>query len=217
MVLLFLATGLLAGAALVVLLTWTRLDPHLRFWPAPSHWSWQSLLFWSLFRILNIATFALAALDWRPWEGWSADRLLGGAVALTGGMLYALACYALGRGNLYCGRDGLVTQGIYRWTRNPQYAAAIPAFLGLALASHSWGALALTILLTATFMLMALAEEPWLEATYAEDYRAYRRSVARFYNWSEAVQCARANLSRLSIISKSGLPVFEKNDAKTKG
>lgn len=131
-----LALGGAAGVTLIGLLIWTSLDPNRSFWPAPSHWSWQSLLFWGLFRTLNISALALAAIDWQTWHGLSADRLVGGAVALLGGGLYLAACYALGRGNLYCGKDGLVTHGMYRWTRNPQYATAIPAYLGLALASH---------------------------------------------------------------------------------
>jgi protein-S-isoprenylcysteine O-methyltransferase Ste14 len=206
MLLPLLAIGAVAGVALIVLLTWTRLDPALRFWPAPRHRSWQSVLFWTLFRTLNVAALAVAALGWQRWDGLSPDRLLGAAVAVAGGVLYGLACYALGRSNLYCGQDGLVTQGIYRWTRNPQYATAIPAFLGLALASRSCGALALAVVLAAVFVLMALAEEPWLEAAYGEEYLAYRRRVARFWNWSEAASFARTNLARLERALKEAWP-----------
>ncbi len=206
MLLPLLAIGAVTGVALIVLLTWTRLDPALRFWPAPRHRSWQSVLFWTLFRTLNVAALAVAALGWERWDGLSPDRLLGAAVAVEGGALYGLACYALGRSNLYCGQDGLVTQGIYRWTRNPQYATAIPAFLGLALASRSWGALALAVVLAAVFVLMALAEEPWLEAAYGEEYLAYRRRVARFWNWSEAASFARTNLARLERALKEAWP-----------
>jgi protein-S-isoprenylcysteine O-methyltransferase Ste14 len=206
MLLPLLAIGAVAGVALIVLLTWTRLDPALRFWPAPRRRSWQSVLFWTLFRTLNVAALAVAALGWERWDGLSPDRLLGAAVAVAGGALYGLACYALGRSNLYCGQDGLVTQGIYRWTRNPQYATAIPAFLGLALASRSCGALALAVVLAAVFVLMALAEEPWLEAAYGEEYLAYRRRVARFWNWSEAASFARTNLARLERALKEAWP-----------
>ncbi len=206
MAFLLLATGLAAAAILIPLLAWTRLRPAVRFWPAPSHWSWQSLLFWALFRALNIAALLLAVTDWRAWQSVSPDRLFGAAVAVAGAALYLLACYALGRDNLYCGRDGLVTHGMYRWSRNPQYATAIPAYLGLALASRSWGALLLALLLTATFSLMALAEEPWLEAAYGDDYRAYRRRVARFWNWREAQRVAKTELSRVERLLKEARP-----------
>lgn len=192
-----LATGVAAGVTLILFLIWTRLHPALRFWPTPRPLGWQSLLFWTLFRTLNISALTLAALDWQPWKAVSPERGLGVALAIAAAALYGTACYALGRGNLYCGVDGLVTGGIYRWTRNPQYATAIPAYLGLALASYSLGALVLALLLAFTFLLMALAEEPWLETAYGDEYRAYRRRVARFYNWRQALIILKTEGSRL--------------------
>lgn len=201
------AAGAIAGATLILLLLVTRLHPgDLRIWPPPTPWGWQSLLFWSLFRVLNITALMLAVLDWRPWAGLSPERWLGLGIALAGAGLYGFACWALGRGNLYCGREGLVTHGIYRWTRNPQYATAIPAYLGVAIASHSWGALALALLLALTFALMALAEEPWLEAAYGEQYRAYRRRVARFYHWRRALALLRGERTRLERALKEARP-----------
>jgi protein-S-isoprenylcysteine O-methyltransferase Ste14 len=201
-----LAIAAAAGVILILLTFLTRIYQDLRFWPTPKPWGWQSLLFWTLFRTLNLTTFALAALDWQRWQGLPPDRLFGAGVAITGAVPYGLSCYALGRGNVYCGRDGLVTKGIYRWTRNPQYATAIPAYLGLALASYSLGALILAVLLTITFSLMALAEEPWLEAAYGEEYRTYRRQVARFYNWRYALALAKAEFSRLERRLKEARP-----------
>lgn len=192
-----LAIGAAAGVTLILFLIWTRFHPALRFWPTPRPWSWQGIVFWSLFRTLNLAGIGLALLDWHIRNPLSPDRVIGAVVTIACGALYAMAVYALGHGNLYCGKEGLITAGIYRWTRNPQYATAIPAYLGLALASHSPGALALAVLLAFTFTLMALAEEPWLEGVYGEDYRAYRRKVARFYNWSRALALLRTELSRL--------------------
>lgn len=197
MALALLATGTAAGLMLVSLLASAVIYRTFRFWPTPRRWGWQGIVFWSLFRVANVAALALAAIDWQPWRGLSADRIAGAVVAIAGAGLYLAACHTLGRGNLYCGRDGLIAEGIYRWTRNPQYATAMPAYLGLALASHSGGALALACILCLTFALMALAEEPWLEAAYGAEYRAYRRRVARFYNWRLAAALIRAELVRL--------------------
>jgi protein-S-isoprenylcysteine O-methyltransferase Ste14 len=201
-----LATDAAAGAILTTLLLLTSLHPSLRIWPPPSPWGWRSLLFWSLFRTVNVTALALTLLDWQRWSGLSLERWLGLGVALAGAGLYGFACWELGRGNLYCGREGLVTHGIYRWTRNPQYATAIPAYLGVALASHSWGALILAVLLALTFLMMALAEEPWLEAAYGEQYRAYRRRVARFYHWRPVLRLMRGEIARLERALKEALP-----------
>ena len=63
------------------------------------------------------------------------------APALTGFAVSAVisgyALRALGRSNTYCNQDGLVTDGIYRWTRNPQYATIIPVYALLAVAVDS--------------------------------------------------------------------------------
>jgi protein-S-isoprenylcysteine O-methyltransferase Ste14 len=186
--------GAITGGALVSLLAWTNLSEKFRFWPTPGKGTWQSLVFWCLFRSLNVATLALAFLDWRRWEGLQLERIAAVALAIASFSLYFCACYALGRKNLYCERDGLVTGGIYSWTRNPQYATAIPAYLGLAIASGSIAVLAIASLLALCFALMAFAEERWLEAAYGADYQRYRRQVARFYNWRYGVTLLKQEL-----------------------
>ncbi len=188
---LVLVIGVIAGVTLSSLLACTIVNKELKFWPTPGKGSWQSRVFWTLFRSLNVATLALAYLDWQPWDGFSLERGLCATLAIVSFTLYGWACYALGRRNLYCGRDGLVTGGIYSWTRNPQYATAIPAYLGLAVASYSIAVFAIASLLTLSFVLMAFAEEYWLEAAYGADYRHYRLEVARFYNWRHALAVIR--------------------------
>lgn len=184
----------LAGVSLLSLLAWTCLDPRAQFWPAPGTWSWQSLLFWALFRTLNLSALALAFLDWQPGLMHAPERWFGGAVAAGCFVLYGLACYTLGHANLYCGKEGLVVRGVYRWTRNPQYATAIPAYLSLALASQSLFALPLIFLLTGVFTLMAMAEEPWLRSVYGDGYTRYCQRVPRFYNWRQALDALRLAL-----------------------
>jgi len=202
---LVLVIGVIAGVALSGLLACTIVNKGLKVWPTPGKGSWQSRVFWSLFRTLNVATLALASLDWQRWDGFSLERGLGATLAIACFALYGWACYALGRRNLYCGRDGLVTAGIYSWTRNPQYATAIPAYLGLAVASASAAVLAIASLLTLCFVLMAFAEEHWLEAAYGADYRRYRLQVARFYNWRHALAVLRHEVVRAKQAAKEEL------------
>ncbi|MBN2371028.1 MAG: isoprenylcysteine carboxylmethyltransferase family protein, partial [Vicinamibacteria bacterium] len=110
-------------------------------------------------------------------------RSLGLAVFLISGALYLYALFALGRANTYCRRGGLVTGGVYRWTRNPQYVTVIPAYAGLAAAADSIGVLLLVALLIAVYVLMAHAEEPWLRHQYGAAYERYMRAVPRFFNF----------------------------------
>lgn len=188
--------GAVIGLTLSGLLACTIGNDGFRFWPTPGKGTWQSRVFWSLFRGLNVTALALCLLDWQRWEGVPLDRIIGLSVAIPGFGLYLWACLTLGRKNLYCGRDGLVTEGIYSWTRNPQYATAIPAYLGLAAASHSAAALAVASLLALCFALMAFAEERWLEAAYGAEYRRYRRTVSRFYNWRRPLAIVAQEVSR---------------------
>ena len=94
---LVLVIGLIAGVTLSGLLACTIVDKELKVWPTPGKGSWQSRVFWSLFRTLNVATLALAFLDWQRWEGFSLERGVGGSLAIGCFALYGWACYALGR------------------------------------------------------------------------------------------------------------------------
>jgi protein-S-isoprenylcysteine O-methyltransferase Ste14 len=188
-----LAAGLLSAAPLVILLVATLVDARLGIWPTPVKGTWQSLVFWSLFRVLNTSTLALAALGSDGFLGLAqALKWLGLAIGLAFGVVYACTLIALGRTNTYCRRGGLVTDGIYRWTRNPQYAAVIAAFGGLAVAADSAGVYLLSAGLIAVYVLMAHAEEPWLRREYGGAYGAYVRSVPRFFNFRRAWLLVRA-------------------------
>jgi protein-S-isoprenylcysteine O-methyltransferase Ste14 len=184
----FIATGAVAALVLLPLLLRTLLDPRFRFWPPPAPGSWQSMLFWSTFRTLNVATFATAVATAGSWLE-TADEIRLGAVALllVSGTLYLYSLVALGKPNTYCERDGLVTRGIYRWTRNPQYVTVIPIYFLLAIAADSLTAALLCAATILVYVLMAMAEEPWLEVAYGASYRNYRRSVPRFFNWPRAM------------------------------
>jgi protein-S-isoprenylcysteine O-methyltransferase Ste14 len=108
--------------------------------------------------------------------------LLAGAVAL-----FRYAFKMLGRDNSYCATDGLVTGGIYQWSRNPQNAMLMVVYACLAIAADGPHTAIVCGLMVATYWLMVLAEEPWLASIYGEPYRAYCRAVPRFFNWSRAL------------------------------
>lgn len=179
--------GAAAGVLLLPMLAWTLADEGFRIWPTPNPGSWQSRTFWTLFRALNVAAIASAIFSDSGFLKLPEVVRFAGLVVLFGATtLYVSACIALGRRNTYCDTDGLVTSGIYRWTRNPQYASVIPVFLGLAVAADSASTYILCGMLVSVYVLMALAEEPWLEEAYGERYRRYCRRVPRFFNWHRA-------------------------------
>ena len=75
----------------------------------------------------------------------------------------------------------LVTDGVYRLTRNPIYLAMGLLYLGLALALDSVVALVLLPPLLALVQVGVVSrEERYLESKFGDDYRRYRASVRRW-------------------------------------
>lgn len=193
------AAGLAAGVTLDLLLLRTLLAPPFRLWPAPEPGSWQSLTFWGLFRGGMVATFAVALLDWNSAVLLDWSRLLIGApLFLVGFGITICGYFNLGFGNTYCGADGLVSHGLYRFSRNPQYASSIVGLAGLAISANSWLAIVLAAGMSGAYVLMALVEEAWLEERYGATYRDYCARTARFLDVSGLLDDAERKL-RLTV------------------
>jgi len=182
------ASGLAAGATLDLFLLRTYLAPPFRIWPTPEPGSWQSLTFWGLFRGGMVITFVVAILDWDSANliDWS-RLIIGLPLFLVGFGITVFGYFNLGLGNTYCGADGLVSHGLYRFSRNPQYASSIVGLVGLAICADSWLTLPLAALMSGAYVLMALVEEAWLEQHYGAPYREYCSRTARFIDLPELV------------------------------
>jgi protein-S-isoprenylcysteine O-methyltransferase Ste14 len=89
-----------------------------------------------------------------------------------------------------------VTEGIYRWSRNPQNAMLILVYLALALAADSAAAYVLCAAMIAVYALMIYVEEPWLEGIYRQPYRVYCGQVPRYIDWRKALAAVRTFLRR---------------------
>ena len=190
--------GSVVAAVLLALLVLTILAPRLRIWPTPGPGSWQSYVFWPLFRALNVLCFAVTLADRTQFLGLPFGvRMVAFAMLVMSTAVFIYAFRVLGRDNSYGAQDGLVTAGIYRWTRNPQNALLVAVYGCLALAADTAPAYLLCAAMMAVYTLMILAEEPWLEGAYGERYRRYCRRVPRFFNWRRAAIVGRALARRL--------------------
>lgn len=201
MTLLIFACGLTAGVILDLLLLRTLLAPPFRIWPTPEPGSWQSLTFWGLFRGSWLATFVIAALDWNavPLLDWT-RYIVALPLGLAGLFITVRGYFNLGLGNTYCGADGLVSGGLYRFSRNPQYTASIVGLIGLSLGANSVLTIAMSTVLFSAYLLMALVEEDWLKQLYGAPYRDYCRETARFLD----VQGLIARLDRKKPLRQTG-------------
>jgi protein-S-isoprenylcysteine O-methyltransferase Ste14 len=181
MTLLVFACGLTAGLILDLLLLRTLLAPPFRIWPTPEPGSWQSLTFWGLFRGGMIATFIVAALDWNatPLLDWT-RYIVALPLGLTGLFITVCGYFKLCLGNTCCGADGLVTGGLYRFSRNPQYTASILGLIGLSIGANSILTVIMSVVMSGAYVMMALVEEDWLKQLYGAPYRDYCRETSRF-------------------------------------
>ena len=192
-----LAIGSVTAAVLLSLLLLTLLGRTLRIWPTPGLGSWQNYVFWPLFRGLNVLCFMMAVLDTAGYLGlpiWLRTVALAALIASTALFVYAFR--VLGRDNSYGASDGLVTGGIYRWSRNPQNAMLIVVYGCLAVSADGRATYLLCAAMMAVYVLMVLCEEPWLEKVYGAPYRRYCRRVPRFFNWGRALTQLRIAVKR---------------------
>ena len=191
------ALGSAASVTLIGLLVLSLIRPSLRIWPTPGDGSWQGYVWWPLFRGLNVLCFGVAVLDRSAGVGLPAAMRVPAALLLAGAIAaFVTAFRVLGRDNSYCATDGLVSRGIYRWSRNPQNALLIVVYGCLAVAADGWPAYLLCAAMMVVYALMVLAEEPWLAQAYGAAYQRYRARVPRFFNWRRAAILARALVRR---------------------
>jgi protein-S-isoprenylcysteine O-methyltransferase Ste14 len=160
---------------------WSILRPGQRVWPPPGDSSWQYYYSLTLSLIWMLAFLALGILDWNSFrfEHWS--RFVLGGAAIVGGV--AAAQRAVRALSLHAtrGLEGeLVTDGPYRYSRNPQYVAYIAVVIGYAVLCNSGLSLVAAGPATVAFLLGPFAEEAWLRERLGDRFEAYVSRVPRF-------------------------------------
>ncbi len=77
--------------------------------------------------------------------------------------------------------DQLVTDGIYRWSRNPQNLGWMLFLLGVSVVGKSGFAIVLTALFWIRFASYVREEERQLEDRFGEEYRKYLQGSHRYF------------------------------------
>ncbi len=153
--------------------------PRLGLWPSASGWRHHAAF--GLFRLFCGATvvFALSEVWVNGWGHWVRYAIGVPIMVLSFGI--TLRGYRfLGLDNTYCESDGLVTSGMYAYSRNPQYVTSVLATVGLGISSGSWLTLALAAILFLIYFLFVLNEERWLLQGYGRSFQDYMRQTPRF-------------------------------------
>ncbi|MGA1796270.1 MAG: methyltransferase family protein [bacterium] len=128
----------------------------------------------------------VVAAAWSTWHfSLPAPIAVGGGVVLVsvGAVLCAAAAYAfrsVKRLN-FMEHSCLVTEGIYRWSRNPQLVGWTLVLVGLGLLRGSGMVLFLAGLFWVSYRLHLPTEEEHLRRVFGDAYEAYQRRTHRHF------------------------------------
>lgn len=175
------AAALFCAALLCAALVWSILFPDRRVW-SPERVTWLTRAMVWLPTIATFACVAIAglvdwnALDWPAWIRWG----VGLPLIVAGNVVVWPAVLGIGLDATSGAEAELKTDGLYRWSRNPQYAADMGILIGWAVLSASPSAMVAASGGIIALALAPFAEEPWLETRHVAGYRSWRRRTPRF-------------------------------------
>lgn len=177
----FLIAALLSALALGGLLAWNLYRPSFGFWPSPESDPWRHYSAFGLFRIFcgSTVVFALLEIGVNGWGHWI-RYVVGVPITFVAFGITLWGYKFLGLENTYCESDGLVTGGMYQYSRNPQYVTSVLATVGLGIAVGSWITIGLALVLFALYFLFVLNEERWLAQGYGRAFVEYMSQTPRF-------------------------------------
>ncbi len=107
---------------------------------------------------------------------------VGAITAVAGAALYGAArlCFGSFRQTWGLTLDRLVTNGVYRYSRNPQMVGWLLILIGVGVAGRSGGALLLAAVYALSCLVWIPVEERILERRFGDEYRRYRNAVPRY-------------------------------------
>jgi protein-S-isoprenylcysteine O-methyltransferase Ste14 len=166
----------------VILFILTIKLPNFRFWPPPKPRSWQFFLSWLIAGVVAVNFLLLGLLDFDSFTLPCLKQRLPFALGffVIGEIIGGWALHTLGLRNTIGVDHTLITNGPYRYSRNPQYIGDCLTIIGYMVFANSWMTWMVGLLGVGLNLLAPFTEEPWLEERYGEEYKVYQRTVPRF-------------------------------------
>ncbi len=156
--------------------------PPKRVWPLKKLIPLKFIVIWSGTFLAFGTCIVLGVLDWNALNFPSALRFgLGVPLILIGHIAVYLGAKTIGLKATSGAMDKLRTDGLYRYSRNPQYLADMSSLTGWWLLCASFWVLPLALGIIGVFALAPISEETWLQEKYGQDYENYRRVTPRFF------------------------------------
>ena len=178
---LWLWTGWLSILCIGFAVVWSTFVPKWRIWPSGQVTVLKILYIWVPTLLFSLSIIMLALGNWNHF-GWS-DSLrwgLGLPLLSIGHIVVYGGVFKIGVSATSGAATGLKTDGIYAYSRNPQYMADIAILCGWILLSASLTVLPLALVGLFVLILTPFSEEPWLRANYGKPYEDYCERVRRF-------------------------------------
>jgi protein-S-isoprenylcysteine O-methyltransferase Ste14 len=151
---------------------------------APSAAPWPPLLIAAVLAVGWLAGW-LYPLPWPGLDDLPA-RLVGYGLGAAGIALVAWSIVTLHRAGTTVrpdqGAERLVTDGPFRWRRNPIYMGDVLILLGLAELTHNlWFAILAPVFALAVFWLAIVPEERHLQERFGQAYLDYKERTRRWF------------------------------------
>jgi protein-S-isoprenylcysteine O-methyltransferase Ste14 len=155
--------------------------PEHRIWPPPKRDSWQQKVNGPLTAIVVFGVPLVGILDFESlgYGHWS-RFLVGAALFIIGLGITIWGARTLGLKQAGGEKGKLITNGPYRYTRNPQYVGFILLYIGIILITSSFMALVTGVFAIFQIFIGPFTEEPWLRQQYGKPYEEYCKIVPRF-------------------------------------
>jgi protein-S-isoprenylcysteine O-methyltransferase Ste14 len=152
--------------------------------PQPSAVPWPPLLIAAAL-VVGWLAGRLYPLPWPGLDDWPA-RLVGYGLGIAGIALVGWSIASLTRAGTTArpdqGADRLVTDGPFRWRRNPIYMGDVLILLGIAELTHNiWFAILAPVFALAVFWLAIVPEERHLEERFGQAYVDYKARTRRWF------------------------------------
>jgi len=179
---LFFTVSFTAGMSIFLLAFIALFSKKYQFWPPPESGSWQHKLFLFLFRLMFYCLVLLSFFDYNTINGVNEELrfALSLPLLLIGfGTAFYLTFY-MGWKNAFGEKRGLITSGLYNYSRNPVYVVSIVGMLGWGILADSFLVYIILTLWATMYLLAPFIEEPWLEQSYGKAFISYKSKVSRF-------------------------------------
>lgn len=171
----------LTGELLVILIQIAGLlNSRNRIWAPTTDQQRGKGIMSGIFLLISFSLILLGAADWTQAILPRWFRLIGAVTWLFGLSLSLRAMDIIGKQATFGEVKGLIENGPYRYSRNPQYLGFIIGLIGWGIFISSPLTMIACGMGIIPLLIVPPLEESWLETTYGDSYRIYKDHVPRW-------------------------------------